>query len=178
MPYPGAGPTRRARWAVLRAAGRFPRRLLAVPLTVTGQAPAAQPFVAVANHASIIDGLGLALCLPGPVCFAAADTFATQRLAGPFRRLIGCEFVHRAKPRQGSRRRYPPGRHAAKWSQPRDPARRCTRPWPRPASLLLRCIRHGRYERRPLVPVGIQGCRELLRPPHLATCVTPRGGRP
>jgi 1-acyl-sn-glycerol-3-phosphate acyltransferase len=44
---------------------------------VTGQAPAAQPFVAVANHASIIDGLVLALCLPGPVCFAAADTLAT-----------------------------------------------------------------------------------------------------
>ena len=59
------------------------RLLLAVPLTVTGRVPAdTGRFVATANHASLIDGLLLVLCLPGPVCFVAGEKFATQRVAG------------------------------------------------------------------------------------------------
>ena len=52
-------PSPRARWAVLRAAGRLLRRALGLPLTVSGTMPGPGPFVAVANHASFIDGLVL-----------------------------------------------------------------------------------------------------------------------
>ncbi len=96
-------PGLRARWAVLRAAARLLRRLSAVPLTVTGEITGgASPSVTVANHASFIDGLVLVLCLPGPVCFAAAEKFATQRIAGRFLRRIGCEFVYRAQPQHAA----------------------------------------------------------------------------
>jgi 1-acyl-sn-glycerol-3-phosphate acyltransferase len=157
-------PNLRARWAVLRAAGRSLRRLLAVPLSVTGEAPTAHPFVAVASHASFTDGLILTLCLPEPICFAAAGTFATQRLAGPFLRRIGCEFVHRAEPRQvaadtsrlvGTLRS---GRSLAIWPEGAlDPA-----PGLRPFHL-------GAFDAATtagaaVVPIGIQGTRELLRP--------------
>ena len=158
-------PTLRARWAVIRAAGRLLRLFLAVPLTVTGQVPAdIRPFVAAANHASFIDGLIITLCLPGPVCFAAGERFATQRIAGPFLRRIGCEFVHRAEPQQaaadtgrlaGALRG---GRSIAIW--PEGSLDRA--PGVRPFHL-------GAFEAAattgtPVIPVGIRGSRDVVCP--------------
>jgi 1-acyl-sn-glycerol-3-phosphate acyltransferase len=158
-------PRRRERWAVLRGAARLLRRLLAVRLTVTGQVPeGASPFVAVANHASFIDGLVLVLCLPGPVCFAAAGKFAAQRVAGPFLRQIGAEFVYGAQPLQATASTahlaaaLAGGRSLAVWPEGAlDPA-----PGLRPFHL-------GAFEAAasigsPVIPVGIHGTRELLRP--------------
>ena len=156
-------PDMRARWAVFRSAGQSVRRLLAVPLTVTGETPAG-PFVAVANHASFIDGMILAICLPGPVCFAAADTFATHPIAGPFLRRIGCEFVHRGQPRQAAAdtsrlastlRR---GRSLAIWPEGALDAAPGLRPFHLGA--FDAAITAGTV----VVPVGIRGSRELLRP--------------
>jgi acyl carrier protein len=157
-------PGRRGRWAVVRAAGRLLRALLAVPLTVTGAAPTAGPFVAVANHASFADGLILALCLPEPICFAAAGRFATGWLTGPFLRRIGCVFVHRAEPVKApaeSRRLADvlrSGRSLAVWPEGGlDPA-----PGLRPFHL-------GAFDAAvsagtPVVPVGIRGSHDMLRP--------------
>jgi 1-acyl-sn-glycerol-3-phosphate acyltransferase len=158
-------PTLRARWAAVRAAGRLLRWLLRIPLTVTGQLPAdARPFVAAANHASFIDGLILALSLPGPVCFAAGEKFATQHVAGPFLRRIGCEFVHRADPQQAAAdtRRLAgalrSGRSLAAW--PEGGLDRA--PGVRPFHL-------GAFEAAtatgaPVVPIGIRGSRDVVRP--------------
>jgi 1-acyl-sn-glycerol-3-phosphate acyltransferase len=158
-------PNLRLRWAAVRAAGRLLRLLLAVPLTVTGKVPAdVRPFVATANHASFIDGLLLVLCLPGPVRFAAAEKFATQRVAGPFLRRIGCEFVHRAEPE----------RAAADTRRLADALRngRSLAVWPE-GSLNrapgVRAFHLGAFEAAtatgtPVLPIGIQGSRDVVRP--------------
>jgi 1-acyl-sn-glycerol-3-phosphate acyltransferase len=158
-------PRLRARWAVLRGAARLLRRLLAIRVTVTGQPPErASPFVAVANHASFIDGLILVLCLPGPVCFAAAGKFAAQRIAGLFLRQIGAEFVYGAQPHQATASAahlaaaLASGRSLAVWPEGAlDPA-----PGLRPFHL-------GAFEAAastgsPVIPVGIHGTRDVLRP--------------
>ena len=165
-------PGLRARWAVLRAAARLLRRLLGIPLTVTGQAPEGSPFAMVANHGSFIDGLVLVLCLPAPACFAVAEKFATRRIAGLFLRRIGAQFVHRAQPQQAAASTahlaavLASGRSLAIWPEGAlDPA-----PGLRPFHL-------GAFEAAaatgtPVIPAGIRGSRELLRPgsrfPHRA----------
>jgi 1-acyl-sn-glycerol-3-phosphate acyltransferase len=158
-------PTLRARWAVLQAAGRLLRLLLAVRLTVTGKAPAdVRPFAAVANHASFIDGLILVVCLPGPICFAAAEKFAAQHIAGPFLRRIGCEFVHRAEPQSAAAdtRRLAAalrnGRSLAVW--PEGSLDRATG---------VRPFHLGAFEAAtatgtPVIPIGIHGSRDVVRP--------------
>jgi 1-acyl-sn-glycerol-3-phosphate acyltransferase len=157
-------PGLRARWAVLRAAAWLLRCLLGIPLTVSGRAPDGGPFVTVANHGSFIDGLVLVLCLPDPVCFAVAEKFATGRITGLFLRRIGAQFVHRAQPQQAATSTaqlaavLAAGRSLAIWPEGAlDPA-----PGLRPFHL-------GAFEAAasagaPVVPVGIRGSRELLRP--------------
>jgi acyl carrier protein len=157
-------PTLRARWAVLRAAGRLLRRITGVPLTVGGDAAGApRPFIAVANHASFIDGLILVLSLPGPVCFAAGGKFATQRIAGPFLRRIGCQFVH-----------HDPQRAAADTHHLADVLRsgRSLAVWPEGAldpALGVRPFHLGAFEAAattgtPILPIGIRGSRDVVRP--------------
>lgn len=158
-------PTVSARWTVLRAAGRLLRMLLAVRLTVTGAIPAdVRPFVAAANHASFIDGLILLLCLPGPICFAAAEKFATRRIVGPFLRRIGCEFVHRAEPQMA----------AADTRRLADALRNghSLVVWPEGSldrAAGVRPFHLGAFEAAaaagtPVIPIGIQGSRDMVRP--------------
>jgi len=158
-------PGLRARWAVLRAAARLLRRLSGVPLTVAGEiAGGASPFVAVANHASFAAGLVLVLCLPGPVCFAVAEKFATQRIAGMFLRRIGCEFVYRAQPQQAAASTghltaaLAGGPSLAVWPEGSlDPA-------PGLRSFHLGAFEAAAATGASVVPVGIRGSRELVRP--------------
>jgi 1-acyl-sn-glycerol-3-phosphate acyltransferase len=158
-------PGLRARWAVARAAGGLIRRMLGVRLSVTGQIPpGARPLVVVANHASFIDGLVVMLCVPGPLRFVASERFAAQRIAGPFLRRIGCEFVRPGGPEQAAAatRRLAvalaAGRSLAIWPEGSlDPA-----PGLRPFHL-------GAFEAAaasgtPVIPVGIRGTRDVLRP--------------
>ena len=157
-------PGLRARWAVLRRASRLLRRALAVPLTVSGQLPAGSQFVAVANHASFIDGLVLVLCLPGPVCFAAAGAFSAQRIAGPFLRRIGCEFVNPARPQEAAA--------ATRRMAAALAAGRSLTVWPEGSLSHAPGVRHfylGAFEAAAaagatIVPIGIRGTRGVLRP--------------
>jgi 1-acyl-sn-glycerol-3-phosphate acyltransferase len=154
-------PRLRARWAVIRAAERLLRLLLEIPLTVTGQPPEAQPFVAVANHASFADGLILILCFPEPVWFTAAARFASN---WPFLRRIGCQFVHRAEPAQAATetRRLAGMLHSG----------RSLVIWPEGAlhpAPGLRPFHLGTFDAAvsaaaPVVPLGIRGSRRALRP--------------
>jgi 1-acyl-sn-glycerol-3-phosphate acyltransferase len=157
-------PRLRARWAVLRTAAWLLRHLLGIPLTVTGQAPEGGPFVMAANHGSFIDGLVLVLCLPDPVCFAVAEKFATGRITGLFLRRIGAQFVPRAQPQQA----------AASTAQLADVLARgrSLAIWPEgalDAAPGLRPFHLGAFEAAaatgtPVIPAGIRGSRELLRP--------------
>ena len=157
-------PGLRARWAVLRTAAWLLRRLLGIPLTVTGRAPEGGPFVMVANHGSFIDGLVLVLCLPDPACFAVAEKFATGRITGLFLRRIGAQFVHRAQPQQAAASTahlaavLASGRSLAIWPEGAlDPAPGL---WP----FHLGAFEAAAATGTPVVPAGIRGSRELLRP--------------
>jgi len=158
-------PRLRQRWAVLRGAARLLRRLLAIRVNVSGQVPErASPFVAVANHASFIDGLVLVLCLPGPVCFAAAGRFAAQRIAGLFLRRIGAEFVYGAQPHQATASTahlaaaLAGGRSLAVWPEGAlDPA-------PGLRSFHLGAFEAAASTGAPVIPAGLHGTRDVLRP--------------
>ncbi len=157
-------PTLRLRWIVLRAAGRVVRRLWGLPLAVTGTVPESGPYVVVANHASFIDGLALVLCLPTPVAFVAGGELATQRIAGPFLRKLGCEFVDRAHPQQRSS-------DAARITEALKAGRSFVF-FPEGSlhrAAGLRSFRLGAFAAAtdsgaPIVPVGIRGSRDVVRP--------------
>ena len=83
-----------------RAAGALARALVAVtrmPVRVVGAAnfPAAGPFVAVANHASYVDGILLATALPERCRFVAKRDLASSFGIGFLLRRIGSRFVER-----------------------------------------------------------------------------------
>jgi len=90
--------TRRARWTLTRAAGRTLQTLAAVGLRVDGTfLPADIPTVVVANHRSFVDALALLLASPDPVVFVASSDLERQPLVGSFLRRLGCAFVHRGE---------------------------------------------------------------------------------
>jgi 1-acyl-sn-glycerol-3-phosphate acyltransferase len=157
-------PTLRLRWTVLRAAGRAMCRFCGLPFDVTGTAPRSGPFVVVANHASFIDGLVLVLCLPEPIAFVAGGELATQRVAGPFLRRLGCEFVDRAHPQQQSS-------DAARITEAVK-AGRSLGFFPEGSlhrGAGLRPFRLGAFATAtetgaPIVPMGIRGSRNIVRP--------------
>ncbi|MFZ5509121.1 MAG: AMP-binding protein [Pseudomonadota bacterium] len=84
-------------WAVARAGVRAFLRLAALPVRVEGREnlPRATPFVAVANHASYLDGLTLVAALPRPMAFVAKRELAQGLIPATFLRGLGAEFVER-----------------------------------------------------------------------------------
>lgn len=101
-PFVSISPCRRLNWSVTRAAGFALARLSGISFTMTGVLPAdGAPSVIVANHASFIDGMVFILVAPSPVAIVAGGELATQRLAGPFLRGLGCEFVLSGDDRPG-----------------------------------------------------------------------------
>jgi 1-acyl-sn-glycerol-3-phosphate acyltransferase len=118
----------------------------------------------VANHASFIDGLVLALCLQEPVAFVAGGELATQRVAGPFLRRLGCEFVDQSHPQQRSSEiaritdALRSGRNVAFF--PEGSLHRAAG---------LRSFHLGAFavaieSGTSIVPVGIRGSRDVVRP--------------
>ena len=158
-------PTRRARWAAVRAAGRALLGLGGLSLTVEGEPPDGRsPAVVVANHASFVDSLALLLASPAPVRFVAGGELASQRVAGPFLRRLGCEFVH-----QGERARA--GDDVARFAEAlregavlvffaegglaRAPGLR---------RLHLGAFLSAAAAGVPVIPAGIRGTRDIVRP--------------
>jgi len=159
-----ATPTLRSRWIVLRAAGHLVCRLCGIPVSISGCVPEKGPYVIVANHASFIDGLALVLALPAPVAFVAGGELATQRVAGPFLRRLGCEFVDQVHPQQRSSdaaritEALKGGRSFAffpEGSVHRAPGLR---------SFHLGAFGAASDSGAPVVPVGIRGSRDVVRP--------------
>lgn len=89
-------PTPAAAWKLGRGAARLLLRLAGVTLTVRGlERLPAGPCVLVGNHASYLDGLVLVATLPQPYAFVAKRELRGQRIAGPYLRKLGAEFVER-----------------------------------------------------------------------------------
>lgn len=98
------GPTLASRREIGRAAVRLLLTLLGVPLRVRGlQNLPRDPSIAVANHASYMDGLVLAAALPRRYTFVVQHGAARWPLVGLMLRRMGVVFVNRQDSRAGAR---------------------------------------------------------------------------
>jgi len=90
-------PDRHMNWRLTRAAALLLARLSGVSVSIVGIPPGdTSPSVIVGNHASFIDGIVPILLSRKPVVIVAGGELEHQRLAGPFLRGLGCEFVRSA----------------------------------------------------------------------------------
>jgi 1-acyl-sn-glycerol-3-phosphate acyltransferase len=89
-------------WRLTGRVARVYLRLIGVRVVVQGLANLpSEPCVAVANHASYLDGLVVMAALQRPFAFVAKRELAAQHLAGPYLRAIGTEFVERFEALRG-----------------------------------------------------------------------------
>jgi len=158
-------PTVQLRWRLVRAAGRVVGLGAGVRFEVTGAPPELTgPYVVVANHMSFLDGLVLIESFPSPLTFVAGDELADQWIAGPFLRRLGCEFVNRevvAKEVAGARKLTEvlrSGRPLAVF--PEGGVDR---------AVGVRSFHLGAFGAAtdvgvPVVPLGIRGSRDVMRP--------------
>jgi len=158
-------PTIRLRWRLVRAAGRAFGTAVGVRFEVIGTSPdLTGPFVVAANHMSFVDGLALMEAFPSPLVFVAGDELAEQRLAGPFLRRLGCEFVNReavAKEVAAARNLtgvLRSGRPLAVFPEGGLDRAVGVRPFH------LGAFEAATEVGAPVVPVGIRGSRDVLRP--------------
>ena len=157
--------SRRFRWRLTRVAGRALRRAAGVELGVDGALPQGlSSAVICSNHPSFVDGLVLILAMPDPVVFVSSTDFERKRLIGTFLRRLGCVFVHRGQPEESER---DVGRLV---ELVRSGARLAV--FPEGSMTVGGGLRHfhlGAFTvavraRCPVVPVGINGTRAVLRP--------------
>ncbi len=96
-------PTLTLRRIIGRFAVRFALLCIGVPMRVRGmESVPAGPCIAVANHASYLDGLILTAALPTRFTFVVQDGAATWPLIGLTIRRMGVTFVNRSNPREGA----------------------------------------------------------------------------
>jgi len=90
-------PSPEGAWCVARTAARALLRMASIRVEVDGltHLTACRTCVAVANHASYLDGLVLLAFLPRPFRFVAKRELAEERLAGVFLKRLGAVFVER-----------------------------------------------------------------------------------
>lgn len=98
------GPTLAIRRAVGRAGVRIALFAMGVPFRVRGiEHLPLTPCIAIANHASYLDGLVLTAALPARFTFIVQDGAADWPLVGLTIRRMGVSFVNRAAPREAAR---------------------------------------------------------------------------
>ena len=158
-------PTRRARWILARAGGRTLSALAGIGVRLEGTLPSeGLPTVVVANHPSFVDGLVMLLISPEPVVFVASTDLEHQRVVGSFLRRLGCVFVERG---QADRSSEGIERLASALRSGRRlvifPEGSITR------AAGLRPFHLGAFVAAttagcPVVPVGIHGTRDVVRP--------------
>jgi 1-acyl-sn-glycerol-3-phosphate acyltransferase len=95
-------PGQRRRRRFVRVGIRLLARLTGTPVTVVGmdRLPVGA-WVAVANHASWLDGAALMAALPESCRFVAGEIYARRRLSGFVLRRLGTEFVERTDRQSG-----------------------------------------------------------------------------
>jgi acyl carrier protein len=148
-----------------RAVARVTCRALAISVRGDGELPSAQrPSVIAANHSSFIDGLMLYVFLDQPLTFVSSTDMEHQFLVGRIMRGFGNVFVDRGRAE----------RSAASVDQLVNTIRSGLHLLIFPEGSIsaqpgLRVFRLGAFEAAassncPVVPVGIRGSREVLRP--------------
>jgi 1-acyl-sn-glycerol-3-phosphate acyltransferase len=152
--------------AVRRELGRLGVRLLLVAIGVRLRVRGLRhlppgPNIAVANHASYLDGLVLTAALPRRYSFVVQDGAAAWPLVGLTLRRMGVIFVNRASARESARltrqlmRRLHHGEPLAIFAEGTFKPQPGLLPFKSGAFLM------AARERVPVVPVGIRGTRRL-----------------
>lgn len=96
-------PTLTMRRACGRAGVHLAFLLIGAPIRVKGtQHLPAGTCIAVANHASYLDGIVLTAALPGRYTFVVQDGAASWPVVGLIIRRMGVSFINRSSPREGS----------------------------------------------------------------------------
>ena len=148
-----------------RAVARGTCRALGLSVRVDGKLPTSErPSVIAANHSSFIDGLMLYVYLDQPLTFVSSTDMEHQFLVGRIMRGFGCVFVDRGRAE----------RSAASVDQLVNTIRAGLHLLIFPEGSIsaqpgLRVFHLGAFEAAassncPVVPVGIRGSREVLRP--------------
>jgi acyl carrier protein len=148
-----------------RAVARFTSRALGLSVEVEGEMPDTEhPCVIAANHSSFVDGLVLYVFLDQPVTFVASTDMEHQFLLGRIMKGFGCVFVDRGRAERSAtsveilKSTIRSGHHVLIFPEGSISAR--------PG---LRVFHLGAFETAassncPVVPVGIRGSRDVLRP--------------
>jgi acyl carrier protein len=148
-----------------RALARFTCRALGLSVVVEGELPDTEhPCVIAANHSSFIDGLVLYVFVDQPLTFVASTDMEHQFLLGRIMKGYGCVFVDRGRAERSAtsveilRSTIRSGHHVLIFPEGSIS--------PRPG---LRVFHLGAFETAsssncPVVPVGIRGSRDVLRP--------------
>ncbi len=154
----------RARWALTRAAARTVAAATATAVRVEGALPEDGPAVVVANHASFVDGLVVVLASPRPLAFVASTELERQPVVGTFLRRLGCVFVARGRAGRTTRavEQLAAAVRAGRWLAVFPEGSITRAPGLRPFHLgaFATAVTAG----CPVVPVGIRGTRNVLRP--------------
>lgn len=148
-----------------RAIAKSTCRALGISVKIEGDLPdAARPSVIAANHSSFIDGLMLNVFLDQPVTFVASTDMEHQILLGRIMKAYGCVFVDRGRADRGANsvEKLIDTIHLGKQLLIFPEGSISERPG-------LRVFRLGAFEAAaashcPVVPVGIRGTRDILRP--------------
>lgn len=162
-PFIVLGPTLAFRRACGRAGVKLAFWLIGCPITVQGSKHLpADGAIAVANHASYLDGILLTAALPARYTFVVQDGAANWPVVGLIIRRMGVSFINRSSPREGSRqtralmRRLHEGESLAVFPEGT---------FKKPAGLLA--FREGAFlmaarTQTPVVPCVIRGSRKML----------------
>jgi 1-acyl-sn-glycerol-3-phosphate acyltransferase len=181
--------SRRFRWSVARGAGRALAAMAGIRVEIRGALPSdGEGAVIVANHASFVDAVAVLLASPQPLVFVTSTDFERRLGVGSFLRRIGCAFVERGRvaATPGIVERLSDlvraGRHLMIFPE----GGISSVPGLRPFHLGAFAVAAQTGSR--VVPVGIEGTREIVRPgtrlPHRhdveitvgATCRIEHGG--
>ena len=153
------------RWRFVRAFGHLLRGLSRTTVRIEGAPEAApRPSVVVANHESFVDGLVMVLAFGEPVVVAASVELEETPLVGEFLRRLGCVFVERGRPEAA------PGALERLEAAVRSGERLVVFPEgsisraPGLRSFHLGALAVAARLGCPVVPVGIRGTRDVLRP--------------
>lgn len=162
-------------WGVLRVTGRLLLGFTGIPIRVTGREnlPVGIPLVVAANHTSYLDGLAIALALPGVWSFVAKRELTGSFFARVVLKRLSTEFVERHDKQRGIEDARRVSKAALEGRSlvffPEGTFRRTPGLHPFHMGAFQAAVEAG----VPVLPVTIRGARSVLRDGH----TLPRRGR-
>jgi len=148
-----------------RAVARVVCRALGLSVVIEGELPMDDhPSVIAANHSSFIDGLMLYVFLNQPVTFVSSTDMEHQFLLGRIMRGFGCVFVERGRAERSATsveklvNSIQSGHHVLIFPEGSISTRAGLR------GFHLGAFEAATSSNCPVIPIGIRGSREVLRP--------------